>query len=52
MQDYEENDHYRNEDELMDLVQMAPLVDNFERSKDGMSVRKLAENYGEREARV
>ena len=49
VQDYKENDYYSNEDELMDLIEMVPLVKNFDRKKDRMLVKKLAEKYGEKE---
>jgi SAM-dependent methyltransferase len=49
VQDYKENDYYSNEDELMDLIEMVPLVKNFDRNQDRMLVKKLAEKYGEKE---
>lgn len=50
VQDYKENDYYSNEDELMDLIEMVPLVKNFDRKKDRMLVKKLAEKYGKKRA--
>ena len=48
VEDYKEDDYYRSEDELMDLIEMVPLVKNFDRKKDRMLVKKLAEKYGEK----
>lgn len=48
VQDYREDDYYCSEDELMDLIEMVPLVKNFDRKKDRMLVKKLAEKYGEK----
>lgn len=48
VQDYKENDYYSNEDELMDLIEMVPLVKDFDRKKDRKLVKKLAEKYGEK----
>lgn len=46
VQDYKENDYYGSEDELMDLIEMVPLVKDFDRKKDRMLVKRLAEKYG------
>lgn len=48
VQDYKENDYYSNENELMNLIEMVPLVKNFDRKKDRMLVKKLVEKYGEK----
>ena len=43
---YKEEDYYENEEELMDLIEMVPLVKNFDRKKDRKKIRELAEKYG------
>lgn len=45
--EYKENDYYGSLDELMDLIELVPLVKNFDREKDRTQVAKLAEKYGE-----
>ena len=47
VQDYKENDYYSSEDELMDLIEMVPLVKDFDRKKDRTLVKRLAEKYWE-----
>lgn len=46
VQDYEENDYYSSEDELMDLIEVVPLVKDFDRKKDRALVKSLADKYG------
>ncbi|UCH69823.1 MAG: methyltransferase domain-containing protein, partial [Candidatus Bathyarchaeota archaeon] len=46
IEDYKENEYYENEDALMDLIEMVPLVMNFDRKKDRKKIRELAEKYG------
>jgi ubiquinone/menaquinone biosynthesis C-methylase UbiE len=43
--DHREEEHYRNEEELMDTIEMVPLVKDFDRSKDRGIVEALAEKY-------
>jgi ubiquinone/menaquinone biosynthesis C-methylase UbiE len=45
IEDHEEEEHYRNEEELMDTIEMVPLVKDFDRSKDQGIVNALAEKY-------
>lgn len=42
-----ENDYYEDENELMNLIEMVPLVKEFDRIKDRRTVRELTENYEE-----
>ncbi len=44
--DYKEPNYYRNEEELMDLIEMVPLVREFDRQKDRGKIRELAERHG------
>jgi ubiquinone/menaquinone biosynthesis C-methylase UbiE len=45
MKDYMENRYYEDENELMDLIEMVPLVKNFDRDKDRKTVQELAKKY-------
>ena len=45
IEDYRAETHYRNEEELMDTIEMVPLVKDFDRSKDRGIVEALAEKY-------
>jgi len=47
--DYKEDEYYEDEDELMDLIEMVPLVKDFDRQKDREKIRELAEKYGNEE---
>jgi SAM-dependent methyltransferase len=49
IKDYVENDYYKDEDELMGLIEMVPLVKEFDRIKDRRTVHELAEKYRERQ---
>lgn len=44
--DYKEANYYENEEELMDLIEMVPLVRKFDRKKDREKINELAEKYG------
>lgn len=43
--DYYEKEYYNSEDEILDLIEMVPLVTDFDRKKDKKIVEKLAEKY-------
>jgi ubiquinone/menaquinone biosynthesis C-methylase UbiE len=43
IKDYVENDYYKDENELMNLIEMVPLVREFDRIKDRRKVHELAE---------
>jgi len=43
---FKEADYYENEEELMDLIEMVPLVRRFDRKKDREKIKELAERYG------
>jgi ubiquinone/menaquinone biosynthesis C-methylase UbiE len=45
VQDFKENDYYESEEELMDVIEMVPLVKDFDRNKDRKLVKRLAEKY-------
>ncbi|MEM3759647.1 MAG: hypothetical protein QXZ02_00885 [Candidatus Bathyarchaeia archaeon] len=43
--DYKEKNYYQSIEELMNLIEMVPLVKNFDRVKDKKVVEKIAEKY-------
>ncbi|MEM1587309.1 MAG: hypothetical protein QXX99_06570 [Candidatus Bathyarchaeia archaeon] len=43
--DYKEREYYQNIEELMDLIEMVPLVKNFDGEKDRETVENLAKRY-------
>jgi SAM-dependent methyltransferase len=45
VREYKEIDFYESEDELMDLIEMVPLVKDFDRERDRTLVKNLAEKY-------
>jgi len=47
IEDYKEYGYYRDEEELADLIEMVPLVRDFDRKKDRQMIDKLAAKYGE-----
>jgi ubiquinone/menaquinone biosynthesis C-methylase UbiE len=46
IRDYKEEEWYERDEDLMDLIEMVPLVRDFDRKKDGKKTRQLAEKYG------
>lgn len=48
VEEYKEKDYYENEEEVMDLIEMVPLVKDFDREKDKTSINELAEKYREK----
>jgi ubiquinone/menaquinone biosynthesis C-methylase UbiE len=46
---FKEYSIYENDVELMDLIEMVPLVRDFDRQKDRKRIRELAEKYGDEE---
>ncbi len=46
IRDYKEEEYHKNEKDLMDYIEMVPLVMNFDRKKDRKKIRELAEKYG------
>jgi ubiquinone/menaquinone biosynthesis C-methylase UbiE len=44
--DYKEANYHENEEELMDLIEMVPLVRKFDRKKDREKIKGLTEKYG------
>lgn len=47
MEDYKEKEYY-SEEEVMDLIEMVPLVRDFDRKKDRKRIGELAEKYKEK----
>jgi ubiquinone/menaquinone biosynthesis C-methylase UbiE len=45
VQDFTEDDYYQSEEELMHVIEMVPLVKDFDRNKDRRLVKRLAEKY-------
>jgi SAM-dependent methyltransferase len=45
VEDYHEKEYYQNTEEIMDLIDMVPLVQDFDREKDRNTVEELAEKY-------
>jgi hypothetical protein len=43
--DYKEIEYYQSVEELMGLIEMVPLVKNFDREKDKETVEALAKRY-------
>lgn len=48
IEDHKEDDYYQSEEELIDLIEMVPLVRNFDREKDRRRIDELAEKYREK----
>jgi len=46
IEDYREQERFRDEEALMDTIEMVPLVKDFDRSKDRDIVKALAQQYG------
>lgn len=44
--EHREQEHFRDEEDLMDTIEMVPLVKDFDRSKDRRIVKALVEKYG------
>lgn len=47
MKDYVENDYYKDDNELMNLIEMVSLVKDFNRVGDRRTIQELAEKYKE-----
>lgn len=45
VEDFKEDNYYDNEDELMDLIEMVPLVKDFDRETDRKKIKQLVEQY-------
>jgi ubiquinone/menaquinone biosynthesis C-methylase UbiE len=45
VQEYKGNDYYCSEEEVMDLIEMVPLIKNFDREKDRALIKRLVEKY-------
>jgi len=44
--EYKEQEYFRNEEDLMDTIEMVPLVKNFDRNRDTGIVKALIKKYG------
>jgi ubiquinone/menaquinone biosynthesis C-methylase UbiE len=49
IEDFKGYEHCENERELMDLIEMVPLVKKFDRAKDREKITELVEKYGDEE---
>jgi len=47
IEEYTDDDYYQSREEVMNLIEMVPLVKDFERKRDRRMVDRLAEKYGE-----
>jgi SAM-dependent methyltransferase len=47
MADYEEKQYYSDDEEVMDLIEMVPLVEGFDREEDGALIRQIQNKYGD-----
>lgn len=45
IEDYQEKDYYQSEEDLMDLIEMVPLVKDFDREKDRKIIDDLSKKY-------
>lgn len=45
VEEHKDVEHYQSEGELMDLIEMVPLVNDFDRTEDRETIGKLAEKY-------
>jgi ubiquinone/menaquinone biosynthesis C-methylase UbiE len=48
IEDHREIEHYLNEQDLMDVIEMVPLVKGFNRAKDREKANHLAEKYSDK----
>jgi len=48
IEEHVEKEHFQNEEELIDIIEMVPLVKDFDRKSDGKIVKNLAEKYRDR----
>lgn len=49
IEDYKSKDYYRNKEEIMDLIEMVPLVKNFDRENDSKKLDDFVDRYNNRE---
>jgi ubiquinone/menaquinone biosynthesis C-methylase UbiE len=45
IEDYKSKDYYKNKKEIMDLIEMVPLLKDFDREKDSEKINELVEKY-------
>lgn len=45
IEDYKEDEYYKGVEELADLIEMVPLVRDFDRERDSLRISELAEKY-------
>jgi len=46
IEDYKEDEHYPSKEDLLDLIEMVPLVRDFDRMKDEKKINELVQKYG------
>jgi Tfp pilus assembly ATPase PilU len=46
IEDFIESERYKDQEELMDLIEMVPLVKDFNRKNNLMKVQELVKKYG------
>jgi len=49
MDEFKEKEYYKDEEELIDLIEMVPLLSNFDRKKDKPRLQRLSNTYVETE---
>ena len=49
IEDHKSKDYYKNKEEIMDLIEMVPLVKNFDRVKDNIKLEEFVDRYNEKE---
>lgn len=47
IEDYKSKDYYKNKEEIMDLIEMVPLLKDFDRKKNSEKINELVEKYTE-----
>jgi SAM-dependent methyltransferase len=47
IEEYRNREYHDNEESLMDVIEMVPLVKDFDREKDSVIIKKLADKYRE-----
>ena len=48
IEDYKSKDYYKDKEEIMDLIEMVPLLKDFDREKDSKNVNEFVEKYREK----
>ncbi|MCD6400237.1 hypothetical protein J7L85_05540, partial [candidate division WOR-3 bacterium] len=48
IEDYKIRDYYKDKEEIMDLIEMVPLLKRFDREKDSKKIDEFVERYKEK----